>query len=371
MSIFAWILTLSIVAGQLVRVPLGPGAITLLDLMVLTFVIFYLLKFRFKFQKTPSYIKSAFLFIAVASLSLLLTPLQLTFQDRAVSFSYTLRFMLIILSGWIIAQGALKKQIFEVLKLAGVALAILGILQVVLLPDLVFLETLGWDPHFFRVASTFLDPNFTGAFLVLTLMLVRKNYAMFTMVYLALLLTFSRSSYGMFFISFSALAFLLRSLRLQLLTLALFAGLLLGFFLYSRFIELPRGINRSASASFRINTWKQGWQLVEKHPVLGVGFNAYRYAIREFKLADMQFLQSHGSSSNDSSLLFVLATTGALGLLSYILFLFWLIKSRKMILLPAVSGLLFHSLFANSLFFPSILLWLILAVTVDKADSTS
>src|SRR3989344_1944707 len=311
MSIIAWILTLSIVAGQLIRLPFGPGSMNLLDLFIIGFVIFHLLNFRFKLKKPPVFIKVAIFFVLIAMLSLIFSPLELTLPQILISFSYTLRFLFYIVFAWIISPN------LHALKLAGVSLAILGLLQLIFFPDLSFLSILGWDPHYFRIVSTFLDPNFTGAFFVLTLVL--------------------------------------------------FAGLILGYFLYSRFISLPKNIDRTASASFRINTWTEGWQLFEKHPFLGVGFNAYRYAIREYDLTDEQFSKSHGSGSNDSSLLSVLATTGLVGILSYFLFL----NSIRRNLMPAVLGLLFHSFFSNSLFFPPILLWLILAAAADKAGSGS
>lgn len=357
MSIFAWTVTLALTAGQLVRVPIGQGAVTLLDLVVIFLLIFNLNKISLK--KMPLFIKASFLFMAVAAASLLLTPLPLELSERAISFSYSLRFGSYILFGWIF-----RERLMEILKLSGVALAVLGLIQFIIFPDLGFLQSLGWDPHFFRLVSTYLDPNFIGAFLALTLMLVRKNYFLFALVYLALLLTFSRSSYGMFLVSFTVLSLILKSFRLQILTFLLFGGLLLGFFLYSQFVSLPRNVDRAASASFRVTTWTQGWQLWQKHPVLGVGFNAYRYAIREYNLGDEQFLQSHGASSNDASLLYIASTTGILGLLAYLFFLYSLLKNK--LIIPALTGLLFHSIFANSLFFPPILLWIILTSGVPK-----
>lgn len=368
MRMFAWILTLSLVSGQLVRIPIGQGAITLLDLVVFSFVSINLGKINFK--KMPFFAKGAFLFIAVASLSLLLTPLQLEPQEWIVSFSYLLRFSFYIMFGWIF-----KSHLIEILKLSGVALAILGLVQFIIFPDLSFLSVLGWDPHYFRIVSTFLDPNFTAAFLVLTLLLLRKNYASFALVYIALLLTFSRSGYSMFFVSFTAMAIFLKSWRLQIITTGLFALLLLGFFIYTQTISLPRNINRTESAAFRINTWQEGFKLFSQNPLTGIGFNAYRYGLKKYNLTDQQSLTSHGSGSNDSSLLFVAATTGILGLFAFGYFLFSLVKSNylqnRKLIFPALAGLLFHSFFANSLFFPPILLWLILAATSDKADSAS
>ncbi len=44
----------------------------------------------------------------------------------------------------------------------GVGLGVLGLMQFILYPDLRNLYYLGWDPHYYRVFSTLLDPNFAG-----------------------------------------------------------------------------------------------------------------------------------------------------------------------------------------------------------------
>ncbi len=162
----------------------------------------------------------------------------------------------------------------------------------------------------------------------------------------------------MFLTSGLTLSVFEKSKKIAFKTVLLFLILLLGFQIYTQLVSKPRHIDREQSASFRLSTWQQGWQLFSSHPILGVGFNAYRYGLREYGLADAKFLQNHGSSGNDSSLLFVAATTGIIGLISYLFFLFSLIwKSKNYLLISAITGLLIHSFFANSLFFPSILLW--------------
>lgn len=365
MSIFAWILTLSLSSGQLVRLPVGQGAITLLDLVVIFSIIFNLNKINFK--KIPFFVKAAFLFMGVAALSLLLSPLQLDLAQRTISFSYLLRFGSYIMFGWIF-----KDRLMEILKLSGLSLAVLGLLQFIIFPDLGSLKTLGWDPHYFRVVSTFLDPNFIGAFLVLTLILLRKSYAGFTIVYLALLLTFSRSSYLMFLASGVLLAFFKESKKLFIATVILFLILLLAFQIYVSLVAIPRNISREKSASSRLSAWEQGLKLWQKYPLLGVGFNAYRYGLKEMNLGDEQFLKSHGASGNDASLLHVAATTGAIGLFVYLYFIFSLFKSsypKNPVLLSALGGLLIHSLFSNSLFYPPILAWIMLISLGFKKDS--
>ena len=174
-----------------------------------------------------------------------------------------------------------------------------------------------------------------------------------TIVYLALLTTFSRSSYLMFLVSGISLAFFQKSKKILLGTFILFIGLLIGFQIYTQAVATPRGINREQSASFRLSTWQQGLTIFQHSPLMGVGFNTYKFAIREYNLSDSQFLESRGSTTNDFSLLYVLATTGIVGLTVYLLFILHLPP-------VAILGLLIHSIFANSLFYPPILLWLIL-----------
>lgn len=384
--ILSILLTLSILAGQLIKIPLsGNLGPTLLDLYILLLAAGGIYKLKFKLKKPPVFIIYGLAFAAIATGSLIFTPLHLTAFEYTISFSYTLRFVLYLLTAWIIHSGAFaefKKNVPLAFLISGVGLAILGLLQFIFLPDLRFLQQWGWDPHYFRTVSTFLDPNFAGAYFVLTLLLLisclgdrtisklkpKVFYILFTIVYIALLTTFSRSSYSMFLISGLVLSTLKKSKTLLLATILLSALLLGSFYLYVQGVAIPRHINRTESAQFRLDTWKQGLILFQSHPILGVGFNAYRYALRENYLADSQSLKNHGSSTNDSSLLYIASTTGILGLLGYAFFIFFLIKScwKEKILPAALAGLIAQSFFANSLFYPPILLWVVLIYLFGK-----
>lgn len=369
MDIYASILALALISGQLIRLPFFGGGITVLDLAVAALCLYGLFNLKFKLKRPPFFIAGV-VFILIALLSLILTPLHLSFSEYMNAFSYTGRFFLYFLLAIVIFS--LQKNFTKGFILAGSALAALGILQLIFLPDLRFLAASGWDPHFFRNVSTFLDPNFLGAFLVLTLILIvqrqRSKFTLFlfTLVYIALLTTFSRSSYLMLLISGLTFSLLKKSIRYAILTLVLFGILLLGFQIYSRLVAEPRNISREQSASFRLNAWQQGLTLFQKYPVLGIGFNTYRYGLKQLNLGDEQFLQSHGSSGNDSSLLFVASTTGIVGLLTYLYFLSSILRGNRLILLPAVLGLIVHSFFANSLFYPPVLAWLLLTGAGSK-----
>lgn len=373
-NLITFILIASILAGQLIKLPVannsGP---TLLDFSAICLLLYGLVKLKFKLKKPPAYILAAGIFVSIASLSLLITPLHLNKFEYLISFSYILRFASIILLGWIIYSEGLKLSLEKILTFSGVGLAILGLTQFILFPNLTLLENQGWDPHFFRTVSTFLDPNFAGAYFVLTLILLinqkQPSIVYFIIVYIALLTTFSRSSYLMFLISGLTFSFLKKSRKIFISTIILFIILLMGFKTYSQLVAQPRGIDREQSASHRFNTWEQGLTILQKSPFFGVGFNTYRYGIREYGLGNEQFIQSRGSSSNDSSLLFVAATTGIVGLIIYLPFLATLFKyayPNNPSLIAAMSGLLVHSFFANSLFYPFILVWIILKASDIK-----
>ncbi len=367
-------LTLSIVCGQLIKISFGSsGGLTLLDLAVIAFC-FYGFAFRkVNYKRPPVWIKAALVFIAVGTISLAITPIKLTSLELLNSASYLIRIALYILLGYFIYCGAfyeVKKEINHTLIISGIALSIIGLLQFIFLPDLRFLQQFGWDPHYFRAASTFLDPNFLGAFLVLTLILwyQKNSFAKkwqiwgFALIYLTLLVTFSRGAYLAFFAGFTTISILSKSFKKFLLAAVLFGGLLGGFYVYQKLVAEPRGIDRSQSAQFRLGTWQQGWNLFLKRPILGVGFNTYKYALKQYNLADNSFLSSHGSSTNDSSLLYILATTGVVGLVSYFFFLFTLFKTgwKEKVLPAGIIALLVQSFFANTLFFPPLLIWVIL-----------
>ncbi|MCR4306232.1 MAG: hypothetical protein NUV73_04065, partial [Candidatus Daviesbacteria bacterium] len=239
------ILAFAMTAGQLIRIPLGgQGAVTILDITAFLFCLGALFNLRSKLKKPPQHILAAFIFIAIAISSLIFTPLQLTRSEYLTSFFYILRFSLYIIFGWLLFLNAfnLQKKISKILLISGISFAGLGILQFIFFPNLNFLQIAGWDPHYFRTVSTFLDPNFAGSFLVLTLLLLpslrevattKQSSLIFIFIFAALLTTFSRSSYLMFLFSGLTFAFLKKSKTLAAITLILFVILLTGFQTYT------------------------------------------------------------------------------------------------------------------------------------------
>lgn len=378
------LLLLGFLAGQLIKIPIGSqGGLIFLDLVVVLLDLVGIFSLKFRLKRTPLFVKTFLLFLFICIISLVFSPIKLNQLETVVSISYPIRLFLYITLGWLFVNGAfpnLYKNLTPILITTGLGLSILGILQFLFLPDLRFLQKDLWDPHYFRTASTFLDPNFLGSFLVLTLALifqnpnnkefkVRTKIAFFIIIFIVLLTTFSRGAYLAFLITFLALSLFKKSLKLSALTIILFLTLISGFFIYQKFVAEPRGVDKSQSAEYRLNSWQQGFNLFTKFPILGVGFNTYKFALKQYGLADDKFLQSRGATTNDSSLLYVLSTTGIVGLSFYLLFLFSIFKSGVkfnswgQIISAGILGTVAQSFFINNLFYPFIFLWIILSAS--------
>ncbi|MDO8571013.1 MAG: O-antigen ligase family protein [Candidatus Daviesbacteria bacterium] len=372
LSFLSLILLFSIIAGQLIKIPLGSGGLTLLDITVLILDIYALTKIKYGSIKFPFWFKLILIFCFIGFISLLFSPLKLSLQQFLISISYNFRLLAYFSFGYFLTLNifpSLKKDVFKILIYSGIILAILGILQFIFIPNLIFLQQYGWDPHYFRAVSTFLDPNFLGAFLGLTLLLILKNsqklfskkfqFIFFALVYICLLLTFSRSAILLLGVSLLTFSLLKKSIKLTILTFLLCIGFGISFYIYTQLVLIPKGINREESASFRISTWQDGLKIWQSSSIFGVGFNSYRYALIKLNPNSENFTNSHGASTNDSSLLYVLATTGIIGLVIYLFFL------RSILWLPVLLGLIINSFFINSLFYPSILIWIILYVGTE------
>jgi putative inorganic carbon (HCO3(-)) transporter len=268
-------------------------------------------------------------------------------------------------------------------------LALAGFVQLAVLPDFTKLDpSLGWDPHKNRLASTFMDPNFCGAYLVLTLVLIfsrilrtgdRGNQGergllgvLGTLVFVALILTFSRSAWLMFAVAMGVLG-ILKSKKLLILALVAF---LAAYALVPRVqTRVAGGVDPDDSASARIVSWKATLEIVKEHPLIGVGFNAFRYAqVRQGFFGFKDPLGGRAGAGSDSSLLLVLATTGVVGLAAFILLGIggireiggirgiWIIgntgRGLDLALVAGLAGLLVESNFINSLFYPWIMIWM-------------
>ncbi|MBI2268323.1 MAG: O-antigen ligase family protein [Candidatus Blackburnbacteria bacterium] len=264
-------------------------------------------------------------------------------------------------------------QLPDALLVIGASTAIFGIVQYFWFPDVRLMSGNGWDPHYYRLVGTFLDPGFTGIILVFFTLLVfsRKwggvgrwlGMLLFFLGVVTVALTFSRASYLALVVGMLSLYIVRRNFLKT-------AGALFFFFILVSLIPKPggEGVNlaRTSTVVKRLSNYEEAVKTAKTHPLFGVGFNFYRYKRVGASLIAKQQVPNHSGGGADSSLLFVLATTGVVGLIAF-MGLWWKLLSIGWVENQTVSGLalfastvsLFaHSLFDNSLFYPWVLVWI-------------
>ncbi|MFA5792801.1 MAG: O-antigen ligase family protein [Candidatus Gracilibacteria bacterium] len=329
----------------------------------------------------PKTVIPAGLFLLIGFASLLIRSGNLSWRDFFESAFYGLRWAsLFVLS--IIATNQNQKNknlIFYALAVFALLLAIAGFIQLKLVPDFTAYEALGWDPHQNRLLSTWFDPNFVGGFLSFIIPVfigaffsAKHNSSrifflvLLSVLFIALALTFSRSSYLALTAGLAIFA-LLKSKKLLLI---------FGIILVVAVTTVPEVRTRvntlkqdavsvltesytlpDDSARLRYSSWKEGLTLFYKNPLIGQGYNRYKFATLEGQTSVDP--SSHASTGSDSSLITILATTGVLGFLPflavYFLLLFSAWQSRTNLgtgFLAGLLALLIHATFVNSLLFP-------------------
>lgn len=368
----------------------GHGNIYLFDLLIIVFDFFglvYLLKTRQ--LKTPAPFLFLIAFASLGTISLLFTPIKLDPLEFFTSLAYPIRFLSHAVFAnvvWNFGRLGLfsHNRMYLSLILSGLFLFLAGLVQLAFLPDLEVLEpTLGWDPHKNRMVSTFFDPNFLGMYFVICLAATlawrqsrnvhgkNKKLGLFTFItsfifLIGIFLTFSRSAWlalaaFIFFVGLKNKAILAISASLALLAV----------FAVPRVQTRISGItDPQDSASFRMKSWQNTWEIIKDNWVFGVGFNAFRYAQRDHGFLDETNLDSHSGAGSDSSLLLVWAISGIFGMSIVLLVLIlWIAKSLKtqnFILMGLIVSVLINSAFINSLFYPQTLMGVLLISLRDK-----
>lgn len=248
----------------------------------------------------------------------------------------------------------------------SVASATFGWVQYLLWPDLTFLKYLGWDDHLLRMVGTFLDPTYLGLILVLGVIIALNEKYYKTLLFLAisLLFTYSRASYLALFFVFLFDFFKERSLFKFLILNSIFLIL----FLVPKNIGEGTTLTRTVSGNSKLENYSQTIEIIKNSPAIGVGFNNICSA-RQNYLGDTN-IDSHGCNGADSSILFLLSTTGIVG---FLLFLNFVLHVPKFFILnSSFLALLLHSTFSNSLFYPHIMFWIFVLIGLQtKVDSKS
>lgn len=308
------------IGGNLMALSLTPDIrVTLLDVGVVMVLLYGAYKKRNRFIPKLWLPIVAFAFVSLIS---------------GGDLAYIIRWLLYAALYWVAADTIFSLEAWQrVLVISGVGIAMLGFVQYALYPDLRNLYYLGWDPHYQRLFSTLLDPNFTGIILALTslLLLTRRNLFWFTLTFIALVLTYSRSSLLAFVIGLVVLGFITK--RNMLIAMVL-SGLVLMIAVLPKTGE-GRNLLRTVSSFARLDSAQYATSRIAQKPLFGHGFRPH--------------------TGIDTSLLFVAESTGFVGLLVYgwLLIVLWRHKEMRIYL----AALLVHSLFVHSLFYPWVMAW--------------
>lgn len=332
-----------------------------------------------------------------AVLTYLLNAFRFPLQEMLVAGTYLGRFLMYVILSLITfdllkrdPSGRTLKVALGSMMLSAVMISFLGFLQLKYFPSFLELglDVEGWDPHIGRLLSTWFDPNFVGGYLAfilgitLALMLYFWHQKKITWAgilvaisvvgLLALYYTFSRSGYLALLFTIGLLAFL-KSPRLLLAAIIL---ALLGFTFSPRvqervteafesgkaFIGFNSEYALDPTARLRVESWGYALDIIQDYSLIGAGFGRYAYETvqRGYKLPS-----DHDVGGSDSSLLTLWATTGIVGLLSYLAIGFvaavqgirraWKKKDFQSYLaaglLASFGGVMAHSVFVNSLFY--------------------
>jgi len=262
-----------------------------------------------------------------------------------------------------------KKLLLDSLLVLSLVSSLFGWIQFFSFPDIKPFFVWGWDMHLFRLVGTFLDPTFLGLIIVFGLILSIyrciddwgwKNIATTLFLLFSLAFTYSRASYLAFITAIASIVFFEKRFK-KLLFLAV--GLVAIAFILPTTKNHSIELFISFSAIARVENYQTTLQIFSKSPVFGIGYDNMCIAYQRYIGA--QDFSSHACSGSDSSLLFILATTGIVGFIVFAYSLKCIAYSLKrnsnfLILSSSFLTLLVHSLFSNSMFYPWIMGWMVI-----------
>jgi len=372
-GIFVFLFLVLFPFGQIIRI----GIFQPIDIVVGLAAIYSILSK----QKKPEVFKFLNGFLVVALISWIFSffifgSLQILYGSlyliRLAAYFYFLIYV------WNFArQKGNCELLVKSLLLVSIVSAIIGWIQFFAFPDIKPLFIWGWDMHLFRLVGSFLDPTYLGLIIVFGLILSMnrfidnkdKKYFFITLFLLiSLAFTYSRASYLAFFAGLIVIAVYKKVFK-QLFLLA--AGLVVMVFILPTARNHSIELFRSFSATAKVENYQSTLKIFSKSPVFGIGYDNMCLAYNKF--VSFQKISSHSCSGSDSSLLFILATTGIVGFIVFVSSVWNIWKSLIhnsyfIILISSFAALFVHSLFSNSIFYPWVFGWMIILLAISLIE---
>lgn len=338
--------------GQMASITLKPT-----DLILVLLVLFNVKELRVFKKLTPLLFSSilAFAFFPPTSL--------------VVGFAYLFRVLGILTLGRILFNQKriiTKRNSLNVLLTMLFIIAFLGWVQYLFYPDLRMLSILGWDDHYYRLTSTFLDPAFTGLLMVFGVLLSLQHlkstprYLLSLFFFLTLLLTYSRSSYLSLAIALLFYFYKKLSVKRIFYAVSVFLVVLL-------LLPRPGGegvkLERLYSISYKIQNASFGLSLIQKSPLFGFGYN--NVCLVSTKYSSVVDSQSNSCNGLDNSFETIILSFGVVGVIVLIRegSSFYKRYPQLSTGLPVFIAFLVHAQFTNTLFYPYCLGFVVIYVS--------
>ena len=251
-----------------------------------------------------------------------------------------------------------------------------------------------------RVFSSFVNPNYWGAFINLVffpiLMLAKNKVKNYRFLYVLLILLFTNSvlSYTRGSWVGMVIGFVLLSILYNIKLLIPVAAIVpLSFFVPKLWQRIMSIFDlKSLTIGERFILWKTGYMMFKEHPILGVGNGNYNFRYRDYVVKYPELYLDRPLYSVHNSYLKVLAETGILGIISFIgVIAFYineiinvyknssnkLAKDMSIAFLCSMASYLFQNISNNLFFIPQLnaFYWIIGALLISynniKAVSTN
>ena len=332
----------------------------------------------FKNYRKPEIFRFIISFLNVAIFSYMISVFIFNTQNVIYGLFYLVRLasyfcFLIYVWNFVKENAKNKKLLIDSLLVVSVTSAVFGWVQFFTVPDLKALTIYGWDMHLFRLVGTFLDPAFLGLILVFGLIisiykfLENKKWKWIVLIIfllLSLAFTYSRASYLAFAAGILTVIYFMPKFK-KLFFLVI--GLAVIALILPTAKNHSIGLFRTFSAVDRIENYKSTLNIFSKSPLFGVGYDNMCIAYQKY--IGPQDFSSHACSGSDSSLLFILATTGIVGFIVFVRLIVNLARlvNPKFIAAPALA-MLVHSLFSNSLFYPWIMGYMVILLSISLKE---
>jgi O-antigen ligase len=113
-------------------------------------------------------------------------------------------------------------------------------------------------------------------------------------------------------------------------------------------------LERTSSITAKIQNYQEAFATFKKSPIIGIGYNNISF------IRDIKTTNSHANSGFDGSLATIFVSTGIIGGFIFLFGIKNLFTNASLLQKTMAITILFHSLFANSLLYPWILISLVL-----------